>query len=113
MQDRFTEWFYNTLFDLNFLSTFWDFLGEKIGLFVFIYLALVCVHYVSIKYFKVKIEDLIKVNEDSQLKNDLNKELNKTQFNYSLAIYYLGVTICIMFVAYAATFSGAARILTF
>ena len=113
MQNRFTEWFYNTLFDLNFLSTFWDFLLEKIGLFIFIYFTLVFVHFLGVKYLKVKIEDLIKVNEDSQLKNDLNEELNKTKFNYSLAIYHLICTICIMFVAYAATFSGAARILTF
>lgn len=112
MKDRFTEWFYNTLFDLNFLSTFLDFLWEKIGLFMFIFLILVYVCFVGVSNFKVKIRDLIKANEDSPLQNDLNEELNKTELNLSLAIYCLVFTIIIMFLAYATTFSGAAWLLT-
>ena len=108
MRDRFTEWFYNTLFDLNFLSTFIDFLWEKIGLFFFIFFILIYVLILGESNLRVKIKDFIKANEDSPLQNDLNEYLDKTVLNFSLGIYCLLLTIFIMFVAYATTFSGAA-----
>ena len=112
MQDKYTEWFYNTLFDLNVLTTFLDFLWEKIGLFIFIYLILVYMQFTSVSKLKVKIRDVIKINEDPKLINDLNKELNKTEFNSSLVMDSLVFTIIIMFVAYMTTFSGAAWLLS-